>query len=78
MFKKINNYNLSNTNRYNEIPTKNNYNNSYLYKHISNIYPRMNIINVLSLKNNSSDYNRINNTKIKFYKIFYFKKFSKK
>ena len=59
MFKKINNYNLLNTIRYNGNPRKNNYNNYYLYENTTNIYPRMNITNALSLKDNSSDYKRI-------------------
>ena len=54
IFKKINNYNLTNTNRYNGNPRKNNYNNYYLYEHTTNIYPRMNITNGQSLKDNSS------------------------
>ena len=60
IFKKIKNYNLTNTNRYNGNPRKNNYNNYYLYEHTTNIYPRMNITNGLSLKDNSSsNYKRI-------------------
>ena len=60
IFKKIKNYNLTNTNRYNGNPRKNNYNNYYLYEHTTNIYPRMNITNGQSLKDNSSsNYKRI-------------------
>ena len=70
LFKKINKYNISNVNKYEEKIRKNIINDYYIYDHRTNIYPNINLSNDINLnpklkKSHNGKIPDNNNNKIK-------------